>query len=215
MLHVLTVGQTSMPFVHHTSVVTVLALMETMLYILHRHCSLPPEETGCTLPLEETCCSLTACSLPSEERRLAAPYLLRRLAAPYLMRRLAASYLMRRHYSLVIASGPEVAFITLAILANHSNMEGFHPEGFSQGVRLLVRQRVSSGGARLELLVGLDQRLCFISDSLDQKWFRSEVVFHSGYSRLFFGLSCPESKGLSRLESKGVSSGVKGCLIRS
>ncbi|GJX56287.1 hypothetical protein Tco_0286184, partial [Tanacetum coccineum] len=153
-----------------------------------------------------TCCSLTACSLPSEERRLAAPYLLRRLAAPYLMRRLALTYLMRRHYSLVIASRPEVAFITLAIpvcfsaaAINHvasmryhgassaaSSCGGFHPGGFSLGVRLLVRQRVSSGGARLELLVGLDQRLCFISDSLDQKWFRSEVVFHSGYSRPFY-----------------------------
>ncbi|GJW32541.1 zinc finger BED domain-containing protein RICESLEEPER 2 [Tanacetum coccineum] len=43
-------------------------------------------------------------------RRLAAPYLPRRLAAPYLLRRLASPYLLRRHYSLVIASGPEVAF---------------------------------------------------------------------------------------------------------
>ncbi|GKA08623.1 hypothetical protein Tco_0687954 [Tanacetum coccineum] len=41
--------------------------METMLYLLYRHCLLPPDETGCSLPLEETGCSLppeeTGCSL--------------------------------------------------------------------------------------------------------------------------------------------------------
>ncbi|GJW89256.1 hypothetical protein Tco_0164596 [Tanacetum coccineum] len=56
-------------------------------------------------------------------RRLAAPYLLRRLAASYLLRRLAAPYLLRRRYSLVIASGPEVAFVTPAIPVDRSNME--------------------------------------------------------------------------------------------
>ncbi|GKC48210.1 hypothetical protein Tco_1065932 [Tanacetum coccineum] len=56
-------------------------------------------------------------------RRLAAPYLLRRLAAPYLLRRLAAPYLLRRHYSLVIASGPEVAFVTPPIQVDRFNME--------------------------------------------------------------------------------------------
>ncbi|GJW38495.1 retrovirus-related pol polyprotein from transposon TNT 1-94 [Tanacetum coccineum] len=43
-------------------------------------------------------------------RRLAASYLLRGLAASYLLRRLTAPYLLRRRYSLVIVSGPEVAF---------------------------------------------------------------------------------------------------------
>ncbi|GJU49377.1 hypothetical protein Tco_1218932, partial [Tanacetum coccineum] len=41
--------------------------------------------------------------------------LLKRLAASYLLKRLATSYLLRRRHSLVIASGPEVAFVTLAI----------------------------------------------------------------------------------------------------
>ncbi|GJQ90014.1 hypothetical protein Tco_0001153 [Tanacetum coccineum] len=49
-------------------------------------------------------------------RGLATPYLMRRLAAPYLLRGLATPYLLRRHYSLVIASGPEVAFVTPTIL---------------------------------------------------------------------------------------------------
>ncbi|GKA16295.1 hypothetical protein Tco_0696042 [Tanacetum coccineum] len=56
-------------------------------------------------------------------RGLAASYLMRRLAAPYLMRKLVAPYLLRRHYSLVIASGSEVAFITPAIPADRSNIE--------------------------------------------------------------------------------------------
>ncbi|GKE42986.1 hypothetical protein Tco_1470270, partial [Tanacetum coccineum] len=59
------------------------------------------------------------------QMRLAAPYLLRRLVASYLLRRLAAPYLLRKCYSLVIASGPEVAVITPAILVDHSNMEWF------------------------------------------------------------------------------------------
>nr|GEY37832.1 hypothetical protein [Tanacetum cinerariifolium] len=71
MLQLLVVGQTSMPFVHRTSVVSVLALMETMLYLLHWYCSLPPEENYCSLPPEETGCSLppekTGCSLPPEK----------------------------------------------------------------------------------------------------------------------------------------------------
>ncbi|GKF33458.1 hypothetical protein Tco_0106658, partial [Tanacetum coccineum] len=52
------------------SVFSVLAPMETMLYLLHRYCSLPPEKTCCSLPPEETGCSLppeeTGCSLPPE-----------------------------------------------------------------------------------------------------------------------------------------------------
>ncbi|GJU86576.1 hypothetical protein Tco_1294122 [Tanacetum coccineum] len=35
----------------------------------------------------------------------------------------AASYLLSRHYSLVIASGPEVTFVTPATPVNRSNME--------------------------------------------------------------------------------------------
>nr|GFB26684.1 hypothetical protein [Tanacetum cinerariifolium] len=58
-------------------------------------------------------------------RGLAASYLLRRLAAPYILRRLAAPYLLRRRYSLVIAYGPEVAFVTPAIPMDRSNMEWF------------------------------------------------------------------------------------------
>ncbi|GKA72598.1 hypothetical protein Tco_0778814 [Tanacetum coccineum] len=54
MFQVLVMDQTSVPFVHRMSVVSVLAPMETVLYLLRRHRSLPPEET-------------------------AAPYLLRRL----------------------------------------------------------------------------------------------------------------------------------------
>ncbi|GKC48137.1 hypothetical protein Tco_1065859 [Tanacetum coccineum] len=37
----------------------------------------------------------------------------------------AAPYLLSKHYSLVIASGPEVAFVTLAIPVDRSNMEWF------------------------------------------------------------------------------------------
>nr|GEW40616.1 hypothetical protein [Tanacetum cinerariifolium] len=99
MLQVLAVDQKSVPFVHRTLVVSVLASMETMLYLLHRHHTLPPKETCCSLPPKETCCSL-----PPEET--CCPYLLKRLVASYLLRRLATSYLLRRHYS-IIASGPE------------------------------------------------------------------------------------------------------------
>ncbi|GJW58614.1 putative reverse transcriptase domain-containing protein [Tanacetum coccineum] len=59
-------------------------------------------------------------------RILAGPYLLRRLADPYLLRRLTAPYLLMRHYSLVIISGPEVAFVTPAISVDCSNMEWFY-----------------------------------------------------------------------------------------
>ncbi|GKC49862.1 hypothetical protein Tco_1072607 [Tanacetum coccineum] len=59
-------------------------------------------------------------------RRLAAPYLLRRLAAPYLLRRLVTPYLLRRHYSLVITSGPKVAFVTPAIPVDRFDMEWFY-----------------------------------------------------------------------------------------
>ncbi|GKE71092.1 hypothetical protein Tco_1529164, partial [Tanacetum coccineum] len=56
-------------------------------------------------------------------RGLATPYLLGRLATPYLLRGLVTPYLLRRRYSLVIASGPEVAFATPAIPMDHSNVE--------------------------------------------------------------------------------------------
>nr|GEU33636.1 hypothetical protein [Tanacetum cinerariifolium] len=58
-------------------------------------------------------------------RGLATPYLLRRLAAPYFLRGLATPYILRRHYSLVITSRPEVAFVTPAIPMDHSNIEWF------------------------------------------------------------------------------------------
>nr|GEV64882.1 hypothetical protein [Tanacetum cinerariifolium] len=71
MLPVLAVDQMSVPFLHRTLVIGVLAPMETMLYLLHRYCTLPPEKTCCSLPPEETGCSLhpeeTSCSLPSKE----------------------------------------------------------------------------------------------------------------------------------------------------
>nr|GEY60613.1 hypothetical protein [Tanacetum cinerariifolium] len=110
MLPVLAVDQMSMSFVHRTSVVGVLAPMETMLYLLHRRlatpylmtsCFLPSEKTSYSLPPEETRCLLppeeTSCFLPPEETS----------------------------YSLVIASGPEVAFVTPAISVDRSNMEWF------------------------------------------------------------------------------------------
>ncbi|GKD68154.1 hypothetical protein Tco_1322244, partial [Tanacetum coccineum] len=96
----------SVTFVHRTSAVGVLAPVETMLYLLRRYCtlppegtccSLPPEETGCSLPPEETSCSLplegTSCSLPIKETSYSLP-------------------LEGTCYSLVIISGPEVAFVT-------------------------------------------------------------------------------------------------------
>ncbi|GKD45016.1 hypothetical protein Tco_1269661, partial [Tanacetum coccineum] len=91
-LHAPSTGFGSEVYAIRTSYVTpaILAPMETMLYLLYRHCSLPPDETGCSLPLEETGYSLppkeTGCSLPLKE--IVAPYLLRRLAAPYLLKRL-------------------------------------------------------------------------------------------------------------------------------
>ncbi|GKA89797.1 hypothetical protein Tco_0811609 [Tanacetum coccineum] len=68
-------------------------------------------------------CLLRRLAAPYLLRELATPYLLRRLVAPYLLRGLATPYLLRRLYSLVIASGPEVAFVTPAILVDRSNME--------------------------------------------------------------------------------------------
>ncbi|GJX79129.1 hypothetical protein Tco_0327278 [Tanacetum coccineum] len=86
---------------------------ETLLHLLRRHCSLPPEETllhllkrHCFLPPEETLLHLIRrhCSLPPEETLL---------------------LLLRRHCSIVIASGPEVAFVNPATPADRSNMEWF------------------------------------------------------------------------------------------
>ncbi|GJX64145.1 hypothetical protein Tco_0298488 [Tanacetum coccineum] len=86
MLPVLAVDQMSVSFVHRTSVVSVLDPIETMLYLLHRYCTLPPEETCCSLPLKETSCFLlheetnyslpleeTSCFLPSEETSYSLP----------------------------------------------------------------------------------------------------------------------------------------------
>nr|GEW64441.1 hypothetical protein [Tanacetum cinerariifolium] len=88
------------------------------------------EETGCSLPPE----GLATLYLL---RRLAGPYLLRRLAALYLLRRLVVPYLLERHYSLVILSGPEVAFVTPAILVDHFNMEWFCKDGLDDPKREL------------------------------------------------------------------------------
>ncbi|GKB89912.1 hypothetical protein Tco_0962184 [Tanacetum coccineum] len=99
-LQVLVVDQMFVPFVHPTSVVSVLTPIETMLYLLCRHCYLPPERTAgpyllrrlrllaltlppeettaLTLPPEETCCSSsleeTDCSLPLEETGCSLPF---------------------------------------------------------------------------------------------------------------------------------------------
>ncbi|GKD23782.1 hypothetical protein Tco_1225485 [Tanacetum coccineum] len=121
----------SVPFVHRTLVVNVLALMDTILYLLHRYyslpleetccsllpdgtsCSLPPEETGYSLPPEEISYSLplegTSCSLPLEETSYSLPPERTSCSLP----------LEETSYSLVIASGHEVAFITLAIPVDH------------------------------------------------------------------------------------------------
>ncbi|GJV95242.1 hypothetical protein Tco_1546819 [Tanacetum coccineum] len=90
MLQVLVVDQTFVPFVHRTSVVSVLAPMERMLHLMCRHCSLPPVQTAspyltCKLLLLTSCtdcCSLLpvradCCSLLPEQT--AAPYFLSRL----------------------------------------------------------------------------------------------------------------------------------------
>ncbi|GKD36193.1 hypothetical protein Tco_1251702 [Tanacetum coccineum] len=58
MLPVLAVDQMSVPFVHRMSVVSVLAPMETMLYLLHRYCTLPHEGMVSELSSDETICSL-------------------------------------------------------------------------------------------------------------------------------------------------------------
>ncbi|GJR01220.1 hypothetical protein Tco_0524204 [Tanacetum coccineum] len=68
----------SVPFVHRTSLVNVLAPLKTMLYLLHRYCALSPEETCCSLPPEETSCFLppeeSSCSLPPEETSCFLPH---------------------------------------------------------------------------------------------------------------------------------------------
>nr|GEU63389.1 protein SYM-1 like [Tanacetum cinerariifolium] len=56
------VDRTSVLFVHRTSVISLLASIETMLYLLYRHCSLPSKETAASYLL-----------------KTADPYLLRRL----------------------------------------------------------------------------------------------------------------------------------------
>ncbi|GJZ52614.1 hypothetical protein Tco_0607129 [Tanacetum coccineum] len=162
MLQVLTVGQTSVPFVHRTSVVSVLAPMETMLYLLHRHCSLPPKETGCTLPLEETCCSLTSCSLPSEETGCSLPPEEIGCSLP---NKEIGCFLPLEETLLLISCG------------------GFNPKGFSLAEGFIRRR-----SSRVARRSGFDQRLCFIRDSLDQKWLRSEVS-RSEVSRSEFALS--------------------------
>nr|GEX44589.1 hypothetical protein [Tanacetum cinerariifolium] len=55
--------------------------------------------------------------------RLTAPYLLRGLAAPYFLRRLSAPYFLGRHYSSIIASEPEVAFVTSTISVDRCKVE--------------------------------------------------------------------------------------------
>ncbi|GJQ95141.1 hypothetical protein Tco_0006280, partial [Tanacetum coccineum] len=55
---------------------------------------------------------LLALTLPSEE-------------TPLPPEETAAPYLLSRHYSLVIVSGPKVAFVTLAIPVDRSNMKWF------------------------------------------------------------------------------------------
>ncbi|GKD54871.1 hypothetical protein Tco_1288258 [Tanacetum coccineum] len=147
MLPVLAVDQMYVPFVHRTSVVSILALMETMLYLLHGYCtlppkgtccSLPPKETNCSLPLEETSCSLpleetscflplkeTSCSLPLEETSCSLPLEGTSCSLP-LEETSCSVPLEETSCFLVIASRPKVAFITLAILVDRSNMEWFY-----------------------------------------------------------------------------------------
>ncbi|GJU06532.1 hypothetical protein Tco_1122962 [Tanacetum coccineum] len=74
-----------------------------------------------------TPCLLKGLATPCLLRGLATPCLLRGLATPCLLGGLATPYLLRRHYSLVIASGPEVAFVTPAISVNRSNMKCLRP----------------------------------------------------------------------------------------
>ncbi|GKF10611.1 hypothetical protein Tco_0048537 [Tanacetum coccineum] len=134
MLPVLAVDQMSVPFVHRMSVVSVLAPMETMLYLLHRYCTLPHEGTCCSLPHEETSCSLpleeTSCFLPLEETSCSLP--LEGTSCSLLLKDTSCSLpleetscflpLDRTSYSLVIASGPEVAFVTPAIPVDHFDL---------------------------------------------------------------------------------------------
>ncbi|GKE43778.1 hypothetical protein Tco_1471062 [Tanacetum coccineum] len=159
----------SVPFVHRTSVVSVLAPMETMLYLLHMYCTLPPEGTCCSLPPEETSCSLplketscflplekTSCSLPLEETSCSLP--LEGTSCSLLLEETSCSLpleetscflpLDRTSYSLVIAFGPEVAFVTPAIPVDRSNMEWSHPEA----VRARLEISTGSYKARLEVI---------------------------------------------------------------
>nr|GEU55551.1 hypothetical protein [Tanacetum cinerariifolium] len=144
MLSLLIVDQMSVPFLHRMSVVNVLASMETMLFLLHRYCTLPLEETCCSLPLEETSCSLhpeetncflphgdtsyslppeeTSCSLPPEETSCFLPFEETSYSLPP-EETSCFLPLEETSYSLVIASRPEVSFVTLAIPVDRSNME--------------------------------------------------------------------------------------------
>ncbi|GJU04152.1 hypothetical protein Tco_1114490 [Tanacetum coccineum] len=179
MLRVLVVDQTSVSFVHRTSVFSVLTPIETMLYLLHSY-SLPPEETGCSLPPERTSYSLspekTGCSLPLKRTSYSLPLKETGCSLPhegtsYSLPPEGTSYSLppketgcslppkgtsyslppketgcfllpdetsyslppeetgcsllpeRTSYSLVIASGPEVAFITPTIPVDRFNME--------------------------------------------------------------------------------------------
>ncbi|GKA23126.1 hypothetical protein Tco_0709088, partial [Tanacetum coccineum] len=97
-------------------------------------CFLLPEETAAPYLLRRLLLLtfwVDCCFLPPEET--AAPYLLRRLllltsrgdCCSLPPEETAAPYLLRRYYSLVIASKPEVAFVTPAIPVDRSNMEWF------------------------------------------------------------------------------------------
>ncbi|GKB75354.1 hypothetical protein Tco_0942249, partial [Tanacetum coccineum] len=120
-------------------------------------------------------CLLKGLATPYLLRRLATPYLLRRLATPYLLRGLATpcllrglatAYFLRRHYSLVIASRPEVAFVTPAITRFRfdriqrvwSEIRGARLEGLIRGWVCIVSRPalVLSGGIRLILSGGVD-----------------------------------------------------------
>ncbi|GJT58619.1 hypothetical protein Tco_1002152 [Tanacetum coccineum] len=174
MLQVLVVDQTSVTFVHRTSVVGVLAPMETMLYLLRRYCTLPPEGTCCSLPPEGTSCSLpleeTGCSLPPEETSCSLPLEGTSCSLP-LEETSYSLPLEGTSYSLVIASGTEVAFVTPAISVDRSNMEWFCLRNIRKvGLSDLDRR------ARSELSVELIQSGIDLSLS-GGVWVRSEWNF--------------------------------------
>nr|GEY71530.1 hypothetical protein [Tanacetum cinerariifolium] len=92
---------------------------ESRLSSCSKHCSLPPVQTAapyllCKMLLLTSCAE--CCSL-----------LLVQTATPHrcslLPEQTAAPYFLCKHYSLVIASGPEVTFIISAIPVDRSNME--------------------------------------------------------------------------------------------